>query len=63
MDATNRPIRRIDGNDQIYRTQREKYKAIIEEVRKRHEAGQPVLLGTVTDGEILKELKIWFSLR
>ena len=45
---TNRPIRRIDGNDQIYRTQREKYKAIIEEVRARHEAGQPVLLGTVT---------------
>ena len=45
---TNRPIRRIDGNDQIYRTQREKYKAIIEEVRKRHKAGQPVLLGTVT---------------
>ncbi|MBR0068006.1 MAG: preprotein translocase subunit SecA [Kiritimatiellae bacterium] len=55
---TNRPIRRIDGNDQIYRTQREKYKAIIEEVRKRHEAGQPVLLGTVTvdTSEILSRL-------
>jgi preprotein translocase subunit SecA len=45
---TNRPIRRVDGNDQIYRTQREKYKAIIAEVAKRHASGQPVLLGTVT---------------
>ena len=55
---TNRPIRRIDGNDQIYRTQREKYKAIIEEVRVRHEAGQPVLLGTVTvdTSEVLSRL-------
>ena len=55
---TNRPIRRIDGNDQIYRTQREKYKAIIEEVRRRHEAGQPVLLGTVTvdTSEVLSRL-------
>jgi preprotein translocase subunit SecA len=55
---TNRPIRRIDGNDQIYRTQREKYKAIIEDVRKRHEAGQPVLLGTVTvdTSEVLSRL-------
>ena len=55
---TNRPIRRIDGNDQIYRTQREKYKAIIAEVQKRHAAGQPVLLGTVTvdTSEILSRL-------
>ena len=45
---TNRPIRRVDGNDLIYQTQREKYRAIIEEVQKRHEAGQPILLGTVT---------------
>ncbi|MGN0852212.1 MAG: preprotein translocase subunit SecA [Kiritimatiellia bacterium] len=55
---TNRPIRRIDGNDQIYRTQREKYKAIVAEVQKRHAAGQPVLLGTVTvdTSEILSRL-------
>ena len=55
---TNRPIRRIDGNDQIYRTQREKYKAIIAEVQKRHAAGQPVLLGTVTvdTSEVLSRL-------
>ena len=38
----------MDGNDQIYKTQREKYRAIIDEVRKAHERGQPVLLGTVT---------------
>ncbi len=45
---TNRPIRRVDGNDLIYKTQREKFRAIIEEVRDAHERGQPVLLGTVT---------------
>lgn len=45
---TNRPIRRVDANDLIYKTQREKYRAIIEEVRKAHERQQPVLLGTVT---------------
>ena len=45
---TNRPVRRVDGNDQIYKTQREKYRAIIAEVEKRHSRGQPVLLGTVT---------------
>ena len=45
---TNRPIRRIDGNDLIYKTQREKYRAIIAEVRAAHDRGQPVLLGTVT---------------
>jgi preprotein translocase subunit SecA len=45
---TNRPVRRVDGNDLIFKTQREKYKAIIEEVVARHERGQPVLLGTVS---------------
>ncbi len=45
---TNRPVRRVDGNDLIYKTQREKYKAIIADVEKRHSKGQPVLLGTVT---------------
>jgi preprotein translocase subunit SecA len=45
---TNRPVRRVDGNDQIYKSQREKYKAILDEVLKRHTNGQPVLLGTVT---------------
>ena len=45
---TNKPVNRIDGNDQIYRTQREKYKAIIADVAERHAKGQPILLGTVT---------------
>ena len=44
---TNRPVNRVDGNDQIYRTQREKFKAVIAEVAARHAKGQPVLLGTV----------------
>ena len=44
---TNKPVNRIDGNDQIYRTEREKFKAIIADVAKRHEKGQPILLGTV----------------
>jgi preprotein translocase subunit SecA len=44
---TNKPVNRKDGNDQIYRTEREKFKAIIADVSRRHEIGQPVLLGTV----------------
>ena len=45
---TNRPVRRIDYQDQIYRTRREKYNAVIEEVVRHHEAGRPVLVGTVS---------------
>ncbi len=45
---TNRPVRRVDGNDRIYKTQREKYRSIINEVVECHKKGQPVLLGTVT---------------
>ncbi len=45
---TNRPIRRVDANDHIYKTQREKYKAVIEEIRDCHARGQPVLVGTVS---------------
>ena len=44
---TNKKVNRIDGNDQIYRTEREKFKAIIADVEKRHAKGQPILLGTV----------------
>ncbi len=55
---TNKPVNRVDGNDQIYRTQREKYKAIIADVAERHEKGQPILLGTVTvdTSEILSRM-------
>jgi preprotein translocase subunit SecA len=45
---TNRPVRRVDWNDVIYKTQREKFKAVIEEVAECHRNGQPVLVGTVT---------------
>ncbi len=45
---TNRPIRRVDANDHIYKTQREKFKAVIDEIRDCHARGQPVLVGTVS---------------
>ncbi len=45
---TNRPIRRADNNDLIYRTRREKYKAVIDEIAECHRNGQPVLVGTVS---------------
>jgi preprotein translocase subunit SecA len=44
---TNEPVRRIDGNDAIYKTKREKYAAIVEEVAKWHAVGRPILLGTI----------------
>ncbi|MBQ6923619.1 MAG: preprotein translocase subunit SecA [Kiritimatiellae bacterium] len=55
---TNRPIRRIDQNDLIYKTQREKFAAIVQEVSECHAKGQPVLLGTVNvdTSEILSRL-------
>ena len=45
---TNRPVRRVDHDDQIYRTKREKYTAIIEDVADLHERRLPVLVGTVS---------------
>ncbi|MBN1232544.1 MAG: preprotein translocase subunit SecA [Candidatus Coatesbacteria bacterium] len=45
---TNEPVRRIDYDDQIYRTKAEKYKYIIDEVIRCNEIGQPVLVGTVS---------------
>src|SRR5574341_1364363 len=45
---TNRPVRRIDKHDLIYRTRREKYNAVIDEVVRHHERGLPVLVGTVS---------------
>ncbi|HSI87211.1 MAG TPA: DEAD/DEAH box helicase, partial [Candidatus Methylacidiphilales bacterium] len=43
----NRPISRVDHNDSIYKTRRAKYNAIIQEVKERHQLGQPILVGTV----------------
>ena len=45
---TNEAVRRIDYNDMVYRTRREKYNAIIEEITRYHQAGRPVLVGTVS---------------
>jgi preprotein translocase subunit SecA len=45
---TNRPCRRVDADDRVYKTTREKYNAIIEEVAECHAKGQPVLVGTVS---------------
>jgi len=45
---TNRPITRIDEDDQVFRTAGEKYKAMIEEIKKAHEKGQPALVGTTS---------------
>jgi len=52
---TNRPVRRVDDHDRIYRTRREKYNAITEEVARQHERGLPVLVGT-TNVEISETL-------
>ena len=45
---TNRPVRRVDRHDRIYRTRREKYNAVVEEVNRQHERGLPVLVGTTS---------------
>ena len=59
---TNRPIARIDMNDRVYKTKREKYKAVIEEIVKMVEAGRPVLVGT-TSVEISEMLSKMLTLR
>jgi preprotein translocase subunit SecA len=45
---TNRPVRRVDHNDVVYKTQREKYKAVVDEIAECNQRGQPVLVGTVS---------------
>ncbi|HFD05072.1 MAG TPA: preprotein translocase subunit SecA, partial [Firmicutes bacterium] len=45
---TNRPVIREDFPDMIYRTKIEKYRAIIEEIKRQHEKGRPILVGTIT---------------
>jgi len=59
---TNRPIARDDRNDLIYKTKREKYNAIIDEVTKLSNAGRPVLIGT-TSVEISELLSKLLSVR
>ena len=45
---TNKPVIRVDHDDAVYTTKKEKFKAVVEEVKKAHEKGQPVLVGTIT---------------
>jgi preprotein translocase subunit SecA len=45
---TNRPVARIDDDDAVYRTAKEKYEAIVESIRDAHAKGQPVLVGTTS---------------
>ena len=56
--ATNKPMIRVDQRDLIYRTEEAKFDAIVADVVERHEAGQPVLLGTasVAKSEVLSAL-------
>ena len=59
---TNRDVVRNDGNDRIYKTQREKYNAVIEEVVRMRNAGRPTLVGT-TSVEISELLSKMLSMR
>ena len=59
---TNRPIARIDMNDRIYKTKREKYNAVIEEIERLTSAGRPVLVGT-TSVEISELLSRMLKIR
>ena len=45
---TNKPIARIDHQDAVYKTKKEKYEAVVEAVKEAHATGQPVLVGTIT---------------
>ncbi|EGV34849.1 preprotein translocase subunit SecA [Neisseria weaveri] len=55
---TNRPMQRKDYNDQIFRTAEEKYEAVVADIQKCHEAGQPVLVGTtsIENSELVSRL-------
>lgn len=59
---TNRPIARKDMNDRVYKTKREKYKAVIEEIEQMVQAGRPVLVGT-TSVEISEMLSKMLTMR
>ncbi|MBR4025836.1 MAG: preprotein translocase subunit SecA [Mycoplasmataceae bacterium] len=57
---TNKPILRIDHEDQIYLTMNAKYKALVEEIKRIHKKGQPILVGTtqVEESEYLHQLLV-----
>ncbi|MBQ2058949.1 MAG: preprotein translocase subunit SecA [Firmicutes bacterium] len=55
---TNRPVQRVDLDDSVYKTQRGKFRAITDEIVRRHATGQPVLVGTISveKSEMLSEM-------
>ena len=61
---THRPNQRIDGNDQVFKTRREKFAAVISRISEAHAKGQPILVGTAsveaseTLGRMLKMAKV-----
>jgi preprotein translocase subunit SecA len=59
---TNKPIRRSDHNDVVYRTKREKFKAVIDEIADCHQRGQPVLVGTISV-EVSEQLSRFLKIR
>ncbi len=59
---TNRPVARIDMDDRVYKTKKEKYAAVIDEIVRLREAGRPVLVGT-TSVEISELLKRMLDMR
>ncbi len=59
---TNRPVQRVDMNDRVYKTKKEKYKAVIAEIERLHEIGRPVLVGT-TSVEISELLSKMLTMR
>ena len=55
---TNKPVQRIDDSDKMFLTRQSKFKAVVDEIKKTHETGQPILVGTSTiqDSEILDKM-------
>ena len=45
---TNRPVQRIDNDDAVYMTKKEKFRAVVNEIKEAHAKNQPVLVGTIT---------------
>ncbi|MCB1367654.1 MAG: preprotein translocase subunit SecA [Rhodobacteraceae bacterium] len=55
---TNQPVARVDEHDQVYRTAREKFEAVVKAIKEAHEKGQPILVGTtsIEKSETLSEM-------
>ena len=53
---TNKPVQRVDLNDAVYKTQKEKFRAVCDAIEEAHAKNQPVLVGTITieNSELLR---------